>query len=830
MLMAEGKRHSNPIMCAAVAMMLFFFCQVSWAGDIELSQAEEDYLRQQNTIVFISQSNYPPFEFVGSDGDHTGMCIELVRWIATEIGFKALFTDATFKEAQNAVLSGKADILTSLFYSQKRDQVFDFTKVMFHVPASIFVKAERPDINSMNDLQGKVIAIQAGDYAQEFLESKNISFTGTYTKDFAEATDLVIAGKADAIIGDEQIVLYHIFSNHLTNRIKKVGEPLYTGQNCMGAKDPNPVLIGILNKGIELAQEKGSLDQINKKWIGTRYAPLQPWLSKLVPVFLLTTTCIMAAAILIWFWNLRLRQQVALRTKALSESEKTLRTILAASPVGIGLIRGPEIGWHNQAMSRMLGYQLNELEGRDVDILYENKNQLKLVTQALRTAGQEGGCSTVETKWVRKNRTVFDCLLRYAPLPSDDDKPLGIALAEDITDRKRADAERRNLEQRLHRAEKMEALGTMAGGVAHDLNNVLGVLVGYSELMLLKIPEDDPLRSHVNNILKSGLRGAAIIQDLLTLARRGVAVSEVVNLNHLITDFFKTPEFEKLSANYPEVAIRVELADDLLNIKGSPIHLSKTVMNLVSNAAEAISGAGEVLIQTENHHIDKPMTRYEVLPSGDYVVLTVRDSGKGISEQDISKIFEPFYTKKVMGRSGTGLGLAVVWGTVKDHHGHIDVVSEKEHGCTFTLYFPVSREPLAEKQEFVPLKQYLGQGESILVVDDVQEQRELAESMLHSIGYNVVSVSSGEEAVTYIKSHDVDLVVLDMIMDPGIDGLETYRRIIEVKPKQKAIIVSGFSETDRVKQALQLGAGAYIRKPYLMEKIGVAIKNELDRA
>ena len=393
----------------------------------------------------------------------------------------------------------------------------------------------------------------------------------------------------------------------------------------------------------------------------------------------------------------------------------------------------------------------------------------------------------------------------------------------------RDNTERKRLEERLSRAEKMEALGTLAGGVAHDLNNVLGVLVGYSELLLEKIPKGDPLNRHVSHILQSSERGAAIIQDLLTLARRGVAVSEVINLNDVVSDFFRTPECEKLKDYHPNVAFRTDLEKDLLHIKGSPIHLEKTVVNLVSNAAEAISGGGVVTIRTENRYLDKPLRGYDDMQEGDYVVLTVSDNGKGISAADLGKIFEPFYTKKVMGRSGTGLGLAVVWGTVKDHDGYIDAQSEEGKGSTFAIYFPVTREELTKDQQKISPDQYMGSQESILVVDDVEGQRELAVSMLTRLDYRAYAVSSGEEAVAYIKSNKVDLLVLDMIMEPGIDGLETFQRVLEISPKQKAILVSGFSETERVTKAQALGAGAYVRKPYVLEKLGLAVKEELDK-
>jgi len=389
--------------------------------------------------------------------------------------------------------------------------------------------------------------------------------------------------------------------------------------------------------------------------------------------------------------------------------------------------------------------------------------------------------------------------------------------------------ERKRLEERLNRSEKMEGLGRLAGGVAHDLNNILGALVGYSELLGEKLPKDSPLRRYANHILKAGLRGAAIIQDLLTLARRGVAVSEVVDLNSIVSDYTRTPEFEKLISEHRDVKVCLDLTEGLLNIKGSPVHLSKSLANLVSNAAEAIPGSGEIVIRTENRYLDIPIQGYDTMQEGEYAILTVSDTGKGIPDKDLGKIFEPFYTRKVMGRSGTGLGLAVVWGTVKDHNGYIDVQSEEGKGSTFTLYLPVCREEVKKKGKSAVLDTYLGKGETILVVDDVEEQRELALQMLERLGYKADAVSSGEEAVDYLRRNKADLIVLDMIMEPGIDGLETFRRVLEIHPRQKAIMVSGFSETDRVRKAQEMGAGAFVRKPYVLEKIGLALRKELDR-
>jgi CheY-like chemotaxis protein len=375
----------------------------------------------------------------------------------------------------------------------------------------------------------------------------------------------------------------------------------------------------------------------------------------------------------------------------------------------------------------------------------------------------------------------------------------------------------------------MEALGLLAGGVAHDLNNVLGIVIGYAELISQSAEASGAIRSHLLRIMNGGQQAAAIVSDLLTLARRGVFVKEVLNLNNVIADCLKSPEFEKLYSYHPAVTIKTDIEPDLLNISGSSVHFGKSLYNLVSNACEAMAQGGVVTIKTTNQYLDRPIQGYDRIRTGDYVVLSVSDTGEGIPEADLKKIFEPFYTKKVMGRSGTGLGLSVVWGTVKDHQGYINVQSEKGKGSIFTLYFPVTREEATAGAAAAALSEYMGRGESILVVDDVKEQRDLAADMLRKLNYAVAGVSSGEEAVAHIKEHDVDLMVLDMIMDPGMDGLETYQRVLEIRPNQKAIIMSGFSESDRVSAAQRLGAGAYVKKPYVKEKLGMAVRKELDR-
>ncbi len=420
---------------------------------------------------------------------------------------------------------------------------------------------------------------------------------------------------------------------------------------------------------------------------------------------------------------------------------------------------------------------------------------------------------------------------RIYPIKNKDGKVINIIIThEDVSDRKYAEIEKVDLELKMQRLKNMELLGTIAGGVAHDLNNILTPLVGYPDLLLDQIPANSPMRKKLLAIMKSGEKAAAIVQDLLTFTRRGVQTYEVVNLNAIINEQLESIEALTFKKRFPKVSLEVNYDEFLLNIMGSPIQLSKAIMNLISNAYEAVSSKnGKVNVSVQNCYLDHALKGFDKMEEGEYVLLKVSDNGSGISKEDLPKIFEPFYTKKNMGKSGTGLGMTIVYGTIVDHKGYINVESTIDEGTTFSLYFPITRVKQNSKTKLESFNSLKGNLEEILVIDDVKHQRILTESMLSSLNYKVSLAASGEEAIEFLKSHKVDLIILDMIMEPGIDGLETYKKILEIHPKQKAIIASGYSETDRVQEAQRLGACEYIKKPFIRKKIGTAIKNELNR-
>ena len=395
-----------------------------------------------------------------------------------------------------------------------------------------------------------------------------------------------------------------------------------------------------------------------------------------------------------------------------------------------------------------------------------------------------------------------------------------------IVAQKRFSIEQKQLESQLRQAQKMEAIGLMAGGVAHDLNNILSGIVAYPELLLLQLPQDSELRDPIEEIQASGNRAAAVVSDLLTVARGAASTREPYNLNVITREYLDSPECQKLKMSNQKVMYDEQLEAEYPLISCSPVHIKKILMNLVMNAAEAIDDAGNIFITTSNQFVDESASVELAMKAGHYVVLSIRDTGAGIASKDLAHIFEPFYTKKIMGKSGTGLGLAVVWNVVQDHNGKIFVESDNK-GTSFRVYLPVTEEKNVSSIKNEQANDLFGHGEHILVVDDEPQLRDIASQILRALSYTVDSVCSGELAIEFVKEAPVDLIVIDMLMEPDMNGRQTYEEIIKMYPDQKAIVASGFSESADVKATLKLGARGFISKPYSMDKLGRAVKNVL---
>jgi signal transduction histidine kinase/ActR/RegA family two-component response regulator len=396
------------------------------------------------------------------------------------------------------------------------------------------------------------------------------------------------------------------------------------------------------------------------------------------------------------------------------------------------------------------------------------------------------------------------------------------------------EAQSKKLEEqhgRLSRSERLESLGLLAGGVAHDLNNILGPMVALPEFILKKLDRDHGAREDIEMISKASRRAGVVIQDLLSLARRGTYKLEAVDLNEMIRDCLASPAVGQRLAEAPGVTCSVEFDEGLWAAKGSEPHLTQVVMNLAINAIEAMGQSvsnGTLTVRTERVKLEYTLDAYETIPAGEYTMISVKDQGPGISSEGLKRIFEPFYTSKKMGSSGSGLGLAVVYGVVHDHGGFLDVISVPGRGAEFRIYLQRHTAAAINDREKISS----GRDEKsarILVVDDYDPQRILTEKLLESLGHITKSASGGRQAVALLREDsEFDLMVVDMIMEDGFDGLDTIREALEINPDLRCIIATGYSETDRVASALELGASACLNKPYTVKTLCNAVNRALE--
>lgn len=397
----------------------------------------------------------------------------------------------------------------------------------------------------------------------------------------------------------------------------------------------------------------------------------------------------------------------------------------------------------------------------------------------------------------------------------------------DISDRVAFEEEKLELQNKLAQANKLNALGLMAGSVAHDLNNILSGIVSYPDLLLMQMDESDKFYKQIQKIQAAGKRAAAVVSDLVTIARGKKLDKSVENLNDIVLSYINSLEHGERQINYPDIVIRTKLQRNIHNCCCSPQHIHKILLNLIGNGLEAVGENGNIQISTENCIFTHPMLISETEEQGTrHVKLTIADDGPGIAEEDIEHIFEPFYSTKVMGKSGTGLGLSIVWNIIQEHCGWIEVKNTYP-GVAFEIYLPATQDQVCPVVKNIDPKELTGQGEKILLIDDQVEQNMVVEKSLRKIGYKVSSVTSGEAGIAFLKTNDVDLILLDMVMGEGMNGRETLEIIRKTKPEQQVIVVSGYAQSDEIRKTKALGVSLFLEKPITLSNLALSIKKAM---
>ncbi len=792
--------------------------------------------RAEKTLT-VGVYNNAPTIFSDTSDEPQGLFIDIIRDIAAKEGWELVFQTGDFQALLDLMKEGRLDLLPAVAYSRKREVFLDFTRETILSNWAELYTAPRITINSFLDLAGKTVAVKQGDIhfpaLKKLVKRFNISCRFLETDEYLTNFEMLEAGYAD-------VALVNRLFGHRTQADFSVGHPQIIfnpveirfaapkGRNQDTLQTIDTYLLAY--KKAKNSVYHNSVRQRFTAEPGDSQAPHWMTYSFYPATFL---AILLLVTLLFCYYSLKEKSSqlkktchnLQAETDKRKKAETTLQhyqNIVESSSNAIALV-GQD---HRHILANNSYYQTIHFSGDSLQgELIQPLLGSDFFEQELREPAEKclrGSVVTLKTRPRKKTLHGRQWLVTLTPYYSQEN--IIEAYIISIND----NTAQLELESKLQKSQKLETIGLLAGGVAHDLNNILSGLVSYPDLLLINRDADDPMTAPLKIIKKSGERAAAIVQDLLTLARRGIDSKKTIHLNAIVRDFMMSPEYIDLTRHRPEITVSCILDPELNNNLGSSTHLTKLLMNLVTNAVEAIPAEGSLTIATGNKRLSTTLKAYEPIPPGDYATLTVADTGTGMSAEELEQIFEPFYTNKIPGRSGTGLGMAVVWGTIKDHDGFIDIITELGKGCTITVYLPMTDETIFETTPD-DVEQLLGNRERILIVDDLDEQRNLAATILKTLNYIPDTAASGEKAIEKCKQTSYDLLVLDMVMQGGIDGFMTYNSILELNPGQKAIITSGYSENNRVRRTQHLGAGSYIKKPYTIDTLGKAVKRELQK-
>ncbi|MFC1868927.1 response regulator, partial [Thermodesulfobacteriota bacterium] len=429
----------------------------------------------------------------------------------------------------------------------------------------------------------------------------------------------------------------------------------------------------------------------------------------------------------------------------------------------------------------------------------------------------------LERAYIRRDGTKIHGLIDDIILKDNSGEITGVrGTFRDISVYKQVEEEKKELEVRLQYVQRMESIGTLAGGIAHNFNNLLMGIQGNASLMLFDIDPDHPHNNNLKNIEKLIQNGSRLTTQLLGYAREGKYEVTPIDLNQLVKNISDT-----FGTTRKEIRVHRELDENLQRIRADKGQIEEVLLNLFVNAADAMQGGGDLFLKTMNvTHEDMDNKEYRAKP-GNYALFSVMDTGTGMDEETMQRIFEPFFTTKGLA-SSTGLGLASAYGIVKGHGGYIDVDSEKGKGTTFNIYIPVMDETVKEEKEVLG-EQSSGK-ETLLLVDDEELVLEAGEQMLKKLGYDVLIATSGREALDLFTQHQdkIGVVLIDMIM-PGMGGGETYDRMKRITPDIKAILISGYGIDGQATEILKRGCNAFIQKPFDMELLSRSISKVLNK-
>jgi len=778
-------------------------------------------------ISVVIDNKYPPYSFIDENGSLVGISIDYWREWEKKTGVRVDITGTDWIDAQKRMEAGEFDVIDTMFYTEERSRKYDFSKPYARIDVVIFFDKGISGITDVKSLQGIGVGVKSGDADVDFLHKNGVE----YLVEFKSYEDIIIAAKERRIrifVIDKPPGIYFLLKHNLGDEFR-YSEPLYYGEFHRAVKKGNKDLLSLIETGFDRMDESEKRS-IEERWLGRDIngRNLNGYLKILL--FAVITLSVMLAGIYVWVISLRRaveRRVEELRiekerseriARELIESEKRFANLYQNILDIIFTIRldGKILDLNPKGLEQ-IGYSEKDLEKLYIqDIIPES--EWPQLEEAIRKR-LEGDNSPFVFTIISKKGERFIVETRGTIL-NKDGKPYAIqGIARDITLQKK-------MEEQLLESQKLESIGLLAGGIAHDFNNILMSVINYIEFIKKDYGNKDAFFSDIQHLRNSAERAVKLVQQLLGFSRKQMILPSPLDINELISRFANSV-LKYLGEN---IKIELSLTSGRPYIYADKSQVEQMLMNLALNSRDAMPGGGRLTFSTEVVDL-KDEAEGEKRFSGEYVLVSVSDTGCGIPEENLKKVFEPFFTTKPVGK-GTGLGLSMVYGAMQQNKGFVRILSRLNAGTTVKLYFPLYKEAALKKEDKIRPQignTYLPEYSTILLVEDNAEVREVLKTILRRNNFNVIEASNFDEAVVQYNNNSdlIRLVICDIVM-PDRSGVNLRDFINKNYGQVKFLFITGYSEEILKSKGVNLADCEILYKPFDSEKILMAINRLIE--
>ncbi|MBN1864566.1 MAG: transporter substrate-binding domain-containing protein [Victivallales bacterium] len=767
--------------------------QARWFSGIELPDRER--------LLVGGDHNYPPFEFNDKRGIPKGYNVDLTHALAKATKLPLRVDLGPWDEMVRKLESGEIDLLQGMFYSPERAERFLFSDP--HDTAS-YVSVVRAGTfsppGSLDKLRGLRLAVQRGGFVFDSLSAAGLSDGFVLCASQEDVLAAVSSGRADCGLVVRITALKTIDLQGIAG-LRLSGKPLVTAEYCYAARKDSASLISRINEGLRVLKDSGEYRSIRKGWFGPyEDEPLSVLDMLRDSAVLIVPLGLILLLALLWSWSLH--RQVGRATRDVRQRGEFIRKILDNLPVGVAVNSlGPEVKFEymNDRFVEIYRASRKELEKPDNfwEAVYRDPGLRREIRERVEADFSSGDVSRMHWEEIPITREGEDTTYVNAScLPLEVGDGMVISTVIDVTEQRRGEIEREGLRKQLERSQKLELVGQLAGGIAHDFNNALSVILGCAEMALDHPAGKAGADAHLKSILQAGRHAAKLTAQLLAFSRKQVMKPVTLDMNEVVGDFLDVLKH----AVGEGIKICWKPGDGLWHVKADISQLEQILTNLCVNARDAIESVadhkGEICISTRNDDLD--FTFSEMHPDtspGEYVRLEISDNGCGMAPEVLEKIYEPFFTTKDLGK-GTGLGMAVVYGIVRQHRGFIDIKSSPGGGSSISIYLPRDESALADgfRTDKVETDPEIMKGKTVLLVEDNSSIRVMVEEILKEKGMEVFGFPKPSEAIVFAEAHPkkIDLLISDMVM-PEMGGEDVLAEILKKRPEIRCLFMSGYA-------------------------------------